>query len=272
MTQRNSAEGVAIVTGATGGMGSASARALAEAGYEGLLLCDIDRARLEEVAAPLRASGTRVDLLAGSIADPTYPAEVLVALDGRKIAAVVHTAGVGPRGGSVEAILDINFAGTIRLIDAIRDHMAEGSAAVLIASNSSYFPLPPEATAEAAKAMCTDDVAALARHCPDGVVAYPLSKYGVKKLVEREAKAFGQRGARIVSISPGATDTAMVASEREHSPQLEAMLAAQPIPRMAQPEEMASIAVFLCSPGASFITATDILADGGMVNSMMGQR
>ena len=36
--------------------------------------------------------------------------------------------------------------------------------------------------------MCSDDVSALARHCQDGVVAYPLSKYGVKKLVEREAK------------------------------------------------------------------------------------
>jgi len=87
-------------------------------------------------------------------------------------------------------------------------------------------------------------------------------------LVKREAKAFGDRGARIVSISPGATDTAMVASERQHSPDLDTMLRAQPIPRMAQPEEIASLAVFLCSPGASFITATDILADGGMINSM----
>ena len=60
----------------------------------------------------------------------------------------------------------------------------------------------------------------------------------------------------------------MVASEKAHSPQLDAMLAAQPIPRMAQPEEMASVAVFLCSPAASFITATDVLVDGGMVNSM----
>jgi NAD(P)-dependent dehydrogenase (short-subunit alcohol dehydrogenase family) len=270
MTQRNTAEGVALVTGATGGIGSASARALAEAGYEELLLCDMDTARLEALAGELRATGARIDVLAGSIADPAYPAEVLNSLAGRQIAALVHTAGVGPRGGSVETILDINLGGTIRLIDAIRDHMAQGSAAVLIASNSSYFPLPAEATAAAAKAVCSDDVSALARHCQDGVVAYPLSKYGVKKLVEREAKAFVANGTRIVSLSPGATDTAMVASEREHSPHLSAMLAAQPIPRIAQPEEMASIAVFLCSPGASYITATDILVDGGMVNSMMG--
>lgn len=87
------------------------------------------------------------------------------------------------------------------------------------------------------------------------------------QIVKREAKAFGARGARINSISPGATDTAMVASERTHSPNLDAMLAAQPIPRMARPEEMASVAVFLRSPGASFITATDVLVDGDMNNN-----
>jgi len=106
--------------------------------------------------------------------------------------------------------------------------------------------------------------------CPDGTVAYPLSKYGVMQVVQREAAAFGARGARINSISPGATDTAMVASEREHNTTpLENMLALQPIPRIAQPSEMASIAAFLCSPAASFITAADILADGGMINALV---
>lgn len=268
MNERNPATGVAIVTGATGGMGAASARALAAAGYEHLLLCDIDAARLEAVAAPLRAGGTKVDVLPGNISDPAFAGQIVAALGGQGIAALVHTAGVGPRGGTPAQILDINLAASIRLIDAIRDRMAPGSAAVLIASNSAYFPLPAEAAKAADKATRAEDIAALADFCPDGVVAYPLSKLGVMKLVKREAKAFGTRGARIVSISPGATDTAMVASEKEHSPQLDAMLAAQPIPRMAQPEEMAAIAVFLCSPGAGFITATDVLADGGMINSM----
>lgn len=268
MKQRNSADGIALVTGATGGMGAASARALAAAGYDDLLLCDINAARLHAVAEPLRAAGAKVDVLAGNIAGATYPSQIVQTLGDRKIAAVVHTAGVGPHGGTPAQILDINLAATIRLIDTIRDRMAQGSAAVLIASNSAYFPLSPEAAEAAAKVVQPEDVVALAAFCPDGVAAYPLSKYGVMKLVKREAGAFGERGARIVSISPGATDTAMVASEKEHSPQLDAMLAAQPIPRIAQPEEMASVAVFLCSPAASFITATDVLVDGGMINSM----
>lgn len=267
MTQRNHAAGIAVVTGATGGMGSASAAELAAAGYRELLLCDIDPARLEAIAAPLRAAGASVTILAGNVADPDYPQQVVAALGGNQVAALVHTAGVGPRGGDPAAILDINLAASIRLVETLREHMASGSAAVLIASNSAYFPIPAEATAACREATTADSVAALAAFCPDGVAAYPLSKYGVMQIVKREAKAFGARGARINSISPGATDTAMVASERAHSPNLDAMLAAQPILRMARPEEMASVAVFLCSPGASFITATDVLVDGGMINN-----
>ena len=268
MNLRNTADGIAVVTGATGGMGTASAQALVAEGYERLLLCDMDTARLEAVAAPLRAAGAQVDVLAGNIAEPAYPGQIVSALAGRGVAALIHTAGVGPRGGDPAAILDINLAATIRLIDAVRPHMAQGSAAVLIASNSAYFPLPREVAAAAAQPLRPEDVQALVRFCPDGIVAYPLSKYGVMQLVKHEAKAFGQRGSRIVSISPGATDTAMVASERAHSPRLDDMLAAQPVARIAQPAEMASVAVFLCSPGASFITATDVLVDGGMVSSM----
>jgi NAD(P)-dependent dehydrogenase (short-subunit alcohol dehydrogenase family) len=269
MAQRNSAEGIAIVTGATGGMGSESVKALADAGWDEFLLCDIDADRLEAVAAPWRAAGCKVDVIAGNIADPACPGEIVAALGGRPISAVVHTAGVGPNGGTPAEVLDINYAATIRFVDAIREHMAEGSAAVLIASNSAHFPMPPELQAAARRAKRPEDVAALAPLCPDGTVAYPLSKYGVMQVVQREAAGFGARGARINSISPGATDTAMVASEREHGAKIEDMLVLQPIPRIAQPEEMASIAAFLCSPAASFITAADILADGGMINALV---
>lgn len=266
MAQCNDIDGIAVVTGASGGMGSASARALVDAGWDELLLCDMSAERLEQVAALLREAGANVRVLAGNVSDPMWPARVVEGLQGKQINALIHTAGIGPNGGDPLTILDVNLGATVRLVDAIRDHMANGSAAVLIASNSAYFPLPSEAAEAFRKPLPADGVAVLAHFCPTGVAAYPLSKYGVMALVRREAKAFGERGARIVSISPGATDTAMVAGEKDHSQGLEALLRNSAIPRMARPEEMASLAVFLCSPGASFITATDILADGGMIN------
>ncbi len=64
--------GVAIVTGAAGGMGAPTAARLAAQGWP-LLLCDLDAARLEQVAAPLRSDGASVEILACDIADPSCP-------------------------------------------------------------------------------------------------------------------------------------------------------------------------------------------------------
>ena len=66
MAMQGLPKGIAVVTGAAGGMGSACARQLAEAGWSRLLLCDFSDERLEAVAAPLRAAGNAVDTLSGA--------------------------------------------------------------------------------------------------------------------------------------------------------------------------------------------------------------
>jgi NAD(P)-dependent dehydrogenase (short-subunit alcohol dehydrogenase family) len=89
-------------------------------------------------------------------------------------------------------------------------------------------------------------------------------------LVKREAKAFGMRGARLVSLSPGATDTNMFRFEEQISTAgvVVSMLERAAVSRLGRPEEIASVAAFLCSPAASFIAGTDILVDGGQVAGM----
>lgn len=82
MTDKALPQGVAVVTGAAGGMGSACARQLAEAGWQDLLLCDVSLDRLEAVAAPLREAGNKVSVLAGDVADLGFPAQVVAALNG----------------------------------------------------------------------------------------------------------------------------------------------------------------------------------------------
>ena len=94
MLGKDRAKGVAVVTGGAGGMGSACAVKLAAEGWDELLLCDIHADRLEAVAAPLRASGASVEVLAGDLADPGFPASILAALAGRPISALIHTAGL----------------------------------------------------------------------------------------------------------------------------------------------------------------------------------
>ena len=116
---------LAIVTGAAGGMGSACAVRLAAEGWS-LILCDLDPLRLETLAAPLRAPGLAIDLLAGSIADTDFPARLLEAIAERPIGAVVHTAGLSPTMGAAELIMAVNYDATVRLVALVRPRMAPG--------------------------------------------------------------------------------------------------------------------------------------------------
>jgi len=267
MSEQARAPGMAIVTGAAGSMGKATAQALFEAGWTDLLLCDVAQEPLARVADPLRAAGAQVTTLEGDVADPAYPERIITALGGQPISAIVHMAGLGPHQAEPARVIDVNLGGSTRLVAAIRDHMAPGSAAVLIASNSAYFPTRPEAAEQFRKALTAEDLGKLHEIASTPEEAYPLSKLGVMALVKREAKAFGLKGARLVSLSPGATDTNMFRFEEKASTAgvVEPMLERSAIGRLGRPEEIAAVAVFLCSPAASLIAGTDILVDGGQV-------
>lgn len=267
MSKHQPADGVAVVTGAAGSMGKATAKALFDAGWTELLLSDLEPAALDAVAEPLRQSGATVSLYAGDVAAPDYPAGLIQALKGRSISAIVHMAGLGPHQAEPARVIDVNLGGTARLVAAIREHMAEGSAAVLIASNSAYFPKKPEAAAMFCSELSSEELANLHVVAPTAEEAYPLSKLGVMALVKREAKAFGLCGARLVSLSPGATDTNMFRFEATQSTagMVESMLDRAAVARLGRPEEIAAVAAFLCSPAASLIAGTDILVDGGQV-------
>lgn len=261
-------QGVAVITGAAGGMGSACARQLAKAGWNSLLLCDVSEERLEAVAQPLREAGSAVTVVAGDIADPAFPAKAVAALNGEPIAALIHTAGIAPMNQEPVRILAVNLDATIRLVEAVRDHMSSGSAAVLFASNSSYFPMPPEAAPAFSQPLPEGGAVSLAHLTPSPEQAYPLSKLGVRALVKREAKAFGERGVRLVSLSPGAIDTPMTQGAQVSGPLAERMILGSAIGRMGQADEVAAVAVFLCSPAARFVTGVDWLVDGGQTTAM----
>jgi NAD(P)-dependent dehydrogenase (short-subunit alcohol dehydrogenase family) len=268
MASQDNAPGLAIVTGAAGGMGAASARQLAAQGWS-LLLCDLDAERIEAVAAPLRGPGRSAEILAGNIADADFGARLIAALGDRPIGAMIHSAGLSPTMGDAATIFAVNFDATARLVDLVRPRIVAGGCAVLIASSSGYLMRSPEIDAALDAAIASGGSGDLLAMMPDPGPAYSLSKRGVLRMVERQAMAFGARGARIMSISPGLIDTAMGRAEQQASPQMAAMLAKTPLGRYGTADEIAAVAVFLCSPGASYLSGSDIKVDGGTLAEIL---
>ena len=260
-------QSLAIVTGAAGGMGAPSSVRLAAAGFQ-LLLCDLDAARLEDAAAPLRAKGTKADILACDVADPDFPGRVLAALGNRQVGAMVHTAGLSPTLADAARIMAVNYTATDRLVQAVRPHMAEGSCAVLISSISAYMVKSAEIDEAIHMLVHGGDATAVTGLITSPQMAYPISKRAVIALVARESTAFGERKARIASIAPGLIDTGMSRREMESGPQMALMLQKTPIGRLGVGDEIASVAAFLCSPAASYITGCDIKVDGGTLAAM----
>lgn len=252
--------GIAVITGAASGMGEASAQLMADAGWS-ILISDLNAERLEQTATRLRSIG-EVETLPGDISDPNYPDALISALGDRSAGALIHCAGLSPTMADPGRILEVNLAATMRLLDAIRPRMASGGAVVLFASSSAYM-IGTSLDEQISKAVSPDTVSSLMALSPNPGAAYSVSKRAVQLLVKREAHSFGQVGARIVSVSPGIIDTPMGRAEMESHPVMKQLVENSPLKRAAQAEEVAVVAVFLCSPAASFVTGIDILVDGG---------
>jgi NAD(P)-dependent dehydrogenase (short-subunit alcohol dehydrogenase family) len=209
----------------------------------------------------LRGGGRTVEVLAGDVSDPGFPAQVLERLGSSDIGALIHAAGVAPQMSTLERVFDINLDASLRLLQAVRPRMAEGGAAVFFASIAGSFPVSPEADTAFGQPIPADGSAALRHFAKNADDAYLLSKRAIIATVKREAKAFAERKARLVSVSPGLIDTAM--TQGVMNPLTERLLATAAIPRLGRPEEVAAACVFLCSPAASFITGCDLRVDGG---------
>jgi NAD(P)-dependent dehydrogenase (short-subunit alcohol dehydrogenase family) len=265
MTGRDS--GLAVVTGAAGGMGRATARRLAEDGYE-LLLADVTEGPLAALADELKGQGAKVEILAGDVAAADFPAQLVAAIGARPLRAVVHTAGLSPSMGGPERIVAVNIGATVRLVDALLDKAEAGTAVVLIASTAGHMGAPPELDAALQGSAPQAWADLLTPHAPTSEAAYALSKRAVLRLAKRAASAWGRKGARIVTLSPGIIDTGMGRAELAVQPMMAGMIEHAPLARMGLASEIASVAAFLCSADAAFVTGCDILVDGGSIGTM----
>jgi len=233
----------ALITGAASGIGRASALAFAAAGAS-VALVDIDANGLADTAEAARALGPRAEVLAAdvtSIGQVTAAVGRAVKIFGRLDAAHNNAGVPGPYVPLDEyeeedflRVLQVDLVGVWRCMRAEIRHMRAQQSGAIVNTSSML----------GAAAM------------PDNS-AYIAAKHGVHGLTRAAALELGGTGVRVNAIAPGVTRTGMTSTVSDE------LLARVPLGRIAEPEEIAAAAVWLCSPQASYITGSVLVADGG---------
>jgi NAD(P)-dependent dehydrogenase (short-subunit alcohol dehydrogenase family) len=261
---------LALVVGA-GGMGMAAARRLGER-YR-LLLTDIDDDRLQAKVRTLNEEGFDASGHACDITDVQSVASLAQrAAQTGPIRVIAHVAGLSPSMADWQTIMRVNLVGIHHVMDAFLPLASQGTAAILISSLAGHSPEPePEILKMLDSPLEPGFIEMLGDQVGDRMttqLSYQLSKIAVIRLCKQRASAWGARGARIVSLSPGLIATPMGALEFERQPIKYDLLAKTPIKREGTMLEIADAIEFLASDRASFITGTDLLVDGGIAAAL----
>jgi 3-oxoacyl-[acyl-carrier protein] reductase len=240
---------VALVTGAQQGIGRATALALARAGADvGVNYLD-DPDGASAVAREITAMGRRATLVKGDVSMPAH-VETMTNTVTRELGGIdvlVNNAGVFPRvpflemkEGDWDYVIDINLKGSFLC--------AQAAARLMVAQRRAGAIVNLASTAVRG--------AVLGVH-------YSASKSGVVGMTRAMALELAPHGIRVNAIAPGLTDTAQ--PRYGHSEEaLAAMGRAVPLGRMAQPEEIADVIVFLASDDARYVTGQTLFANGGV--------
>ena len=173
-----------------------------------------------------------------------------------------------------QRVMEIDLCGSARVMAAVQPVLAAGGAMVCFASIAGHLVTPPAEVVALLDAPLETDLIGrlepyLAGEQIEGI-AYGWAKYGVIRLCQLMAAAYGERGARIVSVSPGLVlDTPQGQQELAQQPMMRVMLDMTPLRRGGRAEDVAAVVEWLCfSPDASFITGTDLRVDGGVTAAL----
>ncbi|MEU9329570.1 glucose 1-dehydrogenase [Streptomyces canus] len=237
---------VALVTGASGGIGRGIALRFAEEGAAVALHCRTAVAEAREVASRIEDSGARAVVLEADLRDEDE-CHLLVreaAAWGGALTALVNNAGVQPiqplpgmTAADWGAVVETNLTGAFACTQAAAEVMGPGGCVTHIASIEARHPAP-------------------------GHAHYSASKAAIVMHARSAALEYGPRGIRVNTVSPGLIDRAGLAEAWPEG--VERWVRKAPLGRLGRPEDVADACVFLASPLASWVTGHDLVVDGGV--------
>jgi NAD(P)-dependent dehydrogenase (short-subunit alcohol dehydrogenase family) len=237
----------ALVTGASRGIGRASALALASAGAQVLVHYSNSEKEADAVVAEIRSAGGKADKVGADLRQADGPhilAKRVRAIVGDRLDILVANAGVS-KSASIEDTkvedFDNLFAVNVRapffLVQQLLPVMSEGSNIVFVSS--------------------------LAAHASVGTLpAYAATKGAIDTLAKHFAAALGPRGIRVNAVAPGVVATDMSSFTKTEAGR-EVTLGMQALKRVAQPDDIGPVVAFLASDDARWITGDTVHVDGG---------
>jgi NAD(P)-dependent dehydrogenase (short-subunit alcohol dehydrogenase family) len=237
----------ALVTGASRGIGRASALALAKAGAQMLVHYNGGEKDATALVAEIRKDGGKAEKVTADLRASDGPhalGERVRAIVGGRLDILVASAGIGKTATIEETTVedfDALFAVNVRapyfLVQQLLPVMCKGSSVVLLSS--------------------------LAAHASVGTLsAYAATKGAIDTLVKHFAAALGERGIRVNAVAPGVVPTDMSSFAKTDAGR-EFTLGIQALKRMAQPDDIGAAIVFLASDEARWITGDTLRVDGG---------
>jgi NAD(P)-dependent dehydrogenase (short-subunit alcohol dehydrogenase family) len=245
---------VALVTGAGAGIGFAAANAFAQAGAS-VIIADNNAILVKDAAERLRSAGHEILAVTCDVRDRSQVRAMIDQAIGTygHLDAAFNNAGINCDGAPMhetedeefDSILDVNLRGVWNCIKAdLRPMLAQGSGAIVNCSSIGGM------------------------RGSKGRAAYSASKFGVIGLTRAAALDYASTGIRINAVCPGIIGNTPMATRvtKNNNPDIiKAFVAAEPIGRLGEPEEIAAAVMWLCSPGASFMVGHAMAVDGGIL-------
>ena len=243
----NLAGKTALVTGASRGIGRASALALAKAGAQVLVHYNDSEKEADAVVAEIREAGGRADKVGADLRQADGPhilAKRVRAIVGDRLDILAANAGISKAASIEDTKVDdfdklfaVNVRAPFFLVQQLLPALCKGSNIIFTSSLAAHASV-------------------------EGLSAYAATKGAVDTLVKHFALALGPRGIRVNAVAPGVVETDMSNFTKTDAGR-EIALGMQALKRLAQPDDIAPAVVFLASDDARWITGDTVRVDGG---------